>query len=503
LPNELVRSRPRLSIGFAWELLFLGDLEAAEVRMRDADHLLEPTAHINPSSEASSSGTVVVNEEKSRSLRASLAIAWAFHAQALGDVAGTVKHARRALTLVPETDHYTHGLASAQLGLACWTNGDLASAFKYLADAMASLRMAGDLLFATTCAYVLGGIKIAEGRLFEAANIYEEALQLAARRGEPVLPGAADLYVGLSKLYREQSNVEAARQHLLRGEELGKQAAFSPWPYDLYLAQARIKEDQGDLAGALELLEAAERLYHRTPVPNLHPVAALKARVWVRQGRLVEALGWAQRQGLSTDDDLSYLREFEHITLARALIARYMSDQAQRSIHEAVGLMERLLKAAEEGGRMGSAIEILVPLALAHQAQDNLSLALASLERALTLAEPQGYARIFVDEGQPMLALLREATKHGIVPSYVSRLLTAFGKAEGKRPVSLLLIEPLSARELEVLRLLGTELNGPEIARELMVSLNTIRTHTKHIYNKLGVNNRRAAVRRAQKLDLL
>jgi LuxR family maltose regulon positive regulatory protein len=168
-----------------------------------------------------------------------------------------------------------------------------------------------------------------------------------------------------------------------------------------------------------------------------------------------------------------------------------------------MGLLERLLQAAEEGGRKGSVIEILVLQALAHEAQGNYPSALVSLERALTLAEPEGYVRIFVDEGPPMAALLREAAKHGIAPNYVRQLLAAFGKAEGRTSVTQLLIEPLSEREFEVLRLLGTELNGPEIARELMVSLNTMRTHTKSIYNKLGVNNRRAAIRRAEELDLL
>jgi LuxR family maltose regulon positive regulatory protein len=225
---------------------------------------------------------------------------------------------------------------------------------------------------------------------------------------------------------------------------------------------------------------------------------------------LTEAQGWTRERGLSVDDELSYLREFEHITLARVLIAKASSpiaqdksDSVDHSIHEALGLLERLLKAAEVGGRTGSVIEILVLQALAHHAQDDTSSALVSLERALTLAEPECYVRIFVDEGLPMAALLREAAKHGTTPNYVSQLRSAFGKAEGTTSVTQLLIEPLSERELEVLRLLGTELNGPEIARELLVSLNTMRTHTKNIYNKLGVNNRRAAVRRAEELDLL
>ncbi len=223
--------------------------------------------------------------------------------------------------------------------------------------------------------------------------------------------------------------------------------------------------------------------------------------------------------------NFSYLREFEHITLARILIAQYQNDRMDGSIHAVMRLLDRLLQAAEEGSRMGSVIEILVLQALAHQAQGNITPALVPLERALTLAEPEGYVRIFVDEGKPMAELLtRIEAKDGTlrVKEYILKLLSAFELHKeiyptGSTPVeknrsSLLakqavssqtLIEPLSERELEVLRLLRTELNGPEIARELMVSLSTVRTHTQNIYAKLGVNNRRAAVRRAEELDLL
>jgi LuxR family maltose regulon positive regulatory protein len=265
---------------------------------------------------------------------------------------------------------------------------------------------------------------------------------------------------------------------------------------------AHIREAQGDLDGALDLLYEAERLYVGDFFPNVRPVAASVSRVWVAQGRVGEALGWAREQGLSVSDAPHYLHEFEHITLARVLLARSKSERRDRSMLEAMGLLERLLHAAEEGKRTGSVIEILVLQALAHQMQGDLSAALTPLERALTLAEPEGYIRIFVDEGPPMAVLLEEAAKHEIAPNSVRQLLTATGSAEDRPPVKQGLIEPLSERELEVLRLLRTDLNGPEIARELIVSLNTIRTHTKNIYSKLGVNDRRAAVRRAEELDV-
>jgi LuxR family transcriptional regulator, maltose regulon positive regulatory protein len=253
------------------------------------------------------------------------------------------------------------------------------------------------------------------------------------------------------------------------------------------------------------LLHHAEQVYMGDFFPNVRPIAALRARVWVVQGRLGEALGWAREQGLAANDDLSYLREFEHITLARILLARYKNDQAgsKRFLLEATGLLERLLQAALARERTGSVLEILILNSLAHHMQGDINAALVPLQQALTLAEPEGYVRMFVDEGVTMADLLQEAAKRKIVPGYVRQLLAALGHAKDNTPIKQVLIEPLSVRELEVLHLLRTELSGPEIARELSVSLPTLRTHTNNIYLKLGMNNRRAAVHRAEELGLL
>jgi LuxR family maltose regulon positive regulatory protein len=332
---------------------------------------------------------------------------------------------------------------------------------------------------------------------------YEQTLQRAPEQGGPVLRGTADMYVGMSEVDRERDNLHAATRHLLTSQELGEHNGLPQNQYRWRVAMARIRQAEGDLAGALELLNEAERLYMGDMFPNVRPVPALKARVWIAQGSLSEALGWAHEQGLSVDDDLSYLREFEHITLARVLLARYEGERAERSLHEATRLLERLLLAAEEGGRTGRVIEILVLRALAHQRLGDIPAALACLERAMTLAEPEGYVRVFIDEGPPIASLLQAAAKQGTARNYVRRLLAAVSETEHDSPIKQALIEPLSERELDVLRLLGTDLDGPDIARELTVSLNTVRTHTKHIYAKLAVTNRRAAVRRAQELDLL
>ena len=170
--------------------------------------------------------------------------------------------------------------------------------------------------------------------------------------------------------------------------------------------------------------------------PNVRPVPAMRARVLVAQGALGEALSWARERGLSSEDDLGYLREFEHVTLARLLLARHTAEPAGGFLDEATRLLERLLRAAEEGERGGSVIEILVVQALAHQARGDIAAALASLQRALTLAEPEGYVRLFLAEGRPMASLLRAAAKQGIAPGYVRRLLAAADQADGGAPVT-------------------------------------------------------------------
>ena len=509
LPDELIRARPVLSVAYAWALLGGGELEAGEARLLDAERWLEASEDSGERPEDPSSGMVVVDEEQFRFLPASIASARAYHSLAFGDVPGTAEYARRALDLLPPGDHTRRGQAAALLGLAYWTSGDLEAAHQALADAMANFRMAGNLHFAISGTYGLADIRIDQGRLRDAVRTYENALQLAEEQGEPALRGTAELYLGLSGLYLERGDLEAARQHLLESEELGEHAALPNWPYRRCVATARMAEAQGDFDDALDLLDEAQRLYHRTPVPDVRPIAALKARVLVARGRLDEALDWAREQGLSAHDDLSYLREFEHITLARMLLARYKSDREERSIHEATGLLQRLLRAAEEGGRIGSVIEILVLQALAHEAQDDSPSALGPLQRSLRLAESEGYVRVFVDEGRPMARLLSEAAARGIVPKYTGKLLAAFEAAAKQSEDTSYghpaepLVEPLSQRELEVLRLIAQGLSNREIGERLFLALDTVKGHNRRIFGKLSVGRRTEAVARARSLGIL
>jgi LuxR family maltose regulon positive regulatory protein len=499
IPEEVIQVRPVLSVAIAWVLLSDGEFEGVEARLRDAERWLDATTGTRAGSPASPAEMVVVNEEEYRRLPGTIESYRAALALARGEPLGAIRHARRTLDLAPEEDHRTRASASGLMAIAFWGSGDLAAAHAAWAECAAGLRGAGHIADIFGCAIGMADIQLAQGRLGAAMRTSEQALQRASEQSGPVLRGTADMYVGMSEVYRERNDLAAATQQLLRSQELGEAMGLPQNRYRWRVAMSRIRQAQGDLGGALELLNEAERLYMGDMFPNVRPVPALKARVWIAQDRLGEALGWAHEQGLTSDDDLNYLREFEHITLARMLLAQ----RAEPDVNEAARLLERLLLAAEEGQRTGRVIEILVLQALAHQRLGDIPAALACLERAVTLAEPEGYVRVFVDEGPPVASLLKALAKQGIARNYVRRLLAAVAETGPDSPVKQALIEPLSERELDVLRLLGSELDGPAIARELMVSLNTMRTHTKSIYAKLAVTSRRAAVRRAAELGLL
>jgi LuxR family maltose regulon positive regulatory protein len=390
------------------------------------------------------------------------------------------------------------------LGFAYWISGDLEAAHKAISDAIANMQVLDKITFMISFTSYLADIMIAQGLLNQTMKTYGQLLETAAKRGKPELKETAVLHLGLSELHLEQGDPEAARHHLLIAQELGEQPAFPPWYRHWVLARVRIKESEGDLEGVLKILNGAGNLYYRHPIPDVRPLAALIARTLLAQGRLTEALLWVQEQSLSVDDDLSYQQEFEHITLARILLAQYRTDQANGLIQDTIGLLERLLKAAEEGKRMGSVIEILVLQALAYEAQGKLSPALTSLERALKLAEPEGYVRTFVAEGVPLEALLKNIkTEDPRLKEYVAKLLVAFVEKSYLPPGDQAVIEPLSERELEVLELLADGLTNPEVAARLYLSLNTVKVHTRNIYGKLSVHNRVQAAARAQELGLL
>ena len=421
LPVEMFHTRPVLNVDYAYALLGIGEIEAAEMRIKEAERWLKP--------ETGLPGMIIADKEQYKSLTETIAIGRAYIAQAFGNIQETIKFTSQVLDLVPEGEAFRREQAAMMLGMTYWATGDLKAAERVFADHTLRLRKAGNISIAISTTVVLADIRSALGRLEEAVQSIEELIQFILNQGGPTYPDEADLHRELSDLYLEQLNLEGAVQHLQKSKELGEKTEPPVWRYRWYFSQARFYEIQDNLDGALELLNEAEKLHIRTPLPDFYPISAMKARIWVAQGRLTKALEWVNGQRLSVDDNLSFLHEFDHITLARILIAKYQDDRSEDTIHEAIRFLDRLLQAAEEGKRMGSVIEILVLQARAHQAHGNFKSALASLERALTLAEPGGYIRIFVAEGKPMADLLaRIMAKDGKLreKKFIIKLHSAF-----------------------------------------------------------------------------
>ena len=516
IPDDVVRRRPVLAVGFVGALMAGGEFDGVEDRLRDAERCL--VTEDGAGGTATPAGIVVVDSAELARLPGAIEMYRAGLALVRGDPAATVRHAHRAIDRAGAED-VTRASASALLGLALWGSGDLEAAHRAYSACVEGLRRAGHISDVLGCSITLADLRLAQGRLGDAVRTYQDALRLAATDTGPVLRGTADMHVGLGQLAVERNDLPAASQHLRQAKELGEHTWLPQNPYRWRVAMAGMLEAHGDPDGALALLDEAQRVYVGDYSPNVRPVPAVRARLLARQGRLADALGWAREQSLSAEDELSYLREFEHVTLARLLLEQARSERSETLSRTAAQLLDRLLRAAEAGERAGHVLEILVLQALARHARGEVTAAVATLERALRLAEPEGYVRLFVGEGAPMASLLRAILRQRSGSGYARRLLDACGPAVGSAGGSLVdggsapagpatpgrqsLIEPLSDRELDVLRLLASDLDGPDIARELRVSLNTLRTHTKSIYAKLGVNSRRAAVRQAAELNLL
>ncbi|MEO8620756.1 MAG: LuxR C-terminal-related transcriptional regulator [bacterium] len=519
LPDALVRKRPVLNTAYAWVQMNAGELEAAEARLSDVDLLLQTAEQTGDRA----GDMIVVDEKRFAFLGVQLSSARAYLAQARGEVVGTVEHARRLLDTIPDGEHTTRATATALLSLAQWAHGELDEACATFTVALSLMRKAGNSLDAIRGEFVPADIRVAQGRLREAEEIYEAGLQLAKDSLQSAAAETDELYLGLSELHREWGDLDGATRLLQtitesagRTEHVGNRRGWCT-------SMARVAESRGDLPGALRLLDEAERVDVRTPLPRLRPISAARARIWIVQGKLREAIRWANEQKLSVEDDLSYAREYEHITLVRLLIARYVSQHDESTIRDALMLLERLLIEASRGGRKPAVIEILLLEALAHNARSNTRAALDAVERALQLGESEGYLRIFVDEGPIMRELLRHAAARGSGGEYTRNVLRGFdGPTSGRpvrngvpvsagesvataRPVAAAdsQVQSLTARELEILRLIAAGLRNQEIADQLSISTPTVKRHVANAYAKLDVSHRTEALVRAHALNLL
>jgi LuxR family maltose regulon positive regulatory protein len=496
LPDDTVRRRALLATYRGWTRLVEGDLEGVASWLTDAERALEadPPA---PPRDAS-----VATLEELRTLPATIEIFRAAAAQATGDTAATTAHARRALERTGPGDHMARGGALGFLGLAAWGRGDLGEAVETFSRAVEGMAAAGDVSDEVGSTVVLASMWLDRGRPAQARRLLERALGKAGQHPGAALATHGDLHATLAGVLVEQGQLGAADEHLHAAQRLGESASLLENRHRWFLASARLREACGDLEGALAMLDRAEQTYVPGFFPDVRPIPAQRARVWTAAGRHGDAWGWVRDHGVRETQGPGFLDEYDQLTLVRLLLAQHRTDPDQDLLDESTTRLDQLVPGAANGGRDGSLVEIGLLRALVHDAAGNRVAATAELSAALEQGVPAGYARLFLDEGEPVERLLAQAERRPAAARHVQALRhAAYRKPLGDNaPAG---AEGLSEREVEVLRLLASTLSGPEIARALYVSVNTLRTHTKHIFTKLEVNTRRAAVARAQELGLL
>src|SRR5580658_3615401 len=506
LPDELVQTRPRLLLAQVLLAATLGRAEAMEPPLDAAERALAgaaPAADEPFEPSAGQAASMLGN------IPALIAVHRSFLAQLRGDAEGTAAFASQALAELGGGERLLSAIAHGLLAAADWLRGRLADAEQAFVSSIAGWQAGQPISWGV---YQLGQVQRAQGRLDAAAETYQKTLDMAAESGPPPAPPAGPAYVGLAEVAYQRNELDSALRQVTEGIALCRQFLY-PAPLGTGLVTlAWIRQAQGDPGGALKAMAEAGRAALGPAVTDLlNPVPAQGARLLLAQGDVAAAARWVKERGLDPDDEPVYPRELEHLVLARVLLAQDRPAQALK-------LLEKMLAAASGQGRTGSVIEISALRALALAASGDQDAAVEALARALTLGCPQGYVRVFADEGAPMAALLarlsaaqrdQRAAARGIHAGYLATLLRACGEADAAPPGSRAaatppgMAEPLTARELEVLRLLAAGSSNQRIARELFVALDTVKKHVTHVLGKLGAANRTEAAARARQLGLI
>ena len=498
LPAEVVRSRPRLLLAQAHMAADSGHPEVVEPLLDAADCAPPGWADepFEPASGAAASFLINVP--------ALITLHRSYLAQLHGDAGATAAFAAQTLAESKPEEGALSATAHGFLAVAEWLRGRLTEAERALASSLTGWRETGQLTLIAWGCYQLVLIQLAQGRLDAAALTCEQALDSLVTSGRPA-PAAGPGYAGLAGIAYQRDELGVALRHATEGIALCRQFVYTPPLAGGLATLAWIRQATGDPAGALEAITEAGQAAPG-PASLLNPVPAQRARLLLAQGDLPAAARFAPDNGLGPDDEPDYARESGHLVLARVLLAQDRPGQA-------LALLDRLHAAAKAQNRTGSLIETSALRALALAATGDEAGAVTTLAGALLLACPQGHVRVFADEGPPMAALLGRLlaaqragrAAAGVPLGYLARLQRAFGTEQpaSNDPVPAGIVDPLTSRELEVLKMMAAGRPNQAIAGELVVTLDTVKKHVGHVLGKLGAANRTEAVTRARELSLI
>jgi len=512
LPDEVIGSRPQLCIYHAFTRFLAGQLDEAEQRLQAAERMLGRPDQPRDHSQAALQGMV--------------AAVRAYIAFLQEDVPAIIQFSRQALDHLPKEKSMWRSVVAIVSGDAHSFRGDTVAAGQGYAEALAISKATGNTYSSLFASAKLATNKLLQGRLHQVADICQQGLQLAEENGVSQTARAGGLLALQAGVLCQWNDLDRALHCAQRAVDLCERENNVVLLGLSYLILTRVLLARRDWTGAEATMQKLEELAQESAVPSwlTSPAAAYQVRIWIAQGKQQAAARLLQTrempplaliaQGEAVDDNVIYMRQDECLSQVRLLIAQSNGHPSGPRLEVALTLLERLRHLVEARGLVPKVIELTALRALAHQAQGDVPQAMTALEQALSLAEPEGFVRVFVDEGEPMARLLRRAAAQGISSEYVGRLLDAFEfQASGSgatqanlkpgTPTRETPAEPLSERELEVLRLLRTHLPSTEIAEALVVSVNTARSHIKNIYSKLDVHSRADAVRRAEELGLL
>jgi LuxR family maltose regulon positive regulatory protein len=504
LPDEMVLSRPQLSIFRAWELFASGRPDTVERFLQAAE--LAYARDTEQVSEVKSQSRDQISKSSGLRVRGRAAAIQAWIAAYRRDnISGLIQHLREALEYLPDQDLQWRVAVATTLGDSHAYSGDLLAAYQARLEALKACEAAGNNYL-----YIYNSAKLAlnlnvQGQLLQALELCQQRVRFANECGMSQTAVVGWLLAIMGDVLAETNELNEAfdlAKKSLKLTERGGDVSMLGWSC---LCMTKVLFSKGEMTDAEEIVLKLEKVAHESIVPTwiMGMNAAWHSRIWLAQGNLEAASQWVEECGLDPDGEPTHMSGYEYVALARILIAQGRMDETKR-------LLNLILEAAEVGRYIMREIEVRILQALAYQAEGEITEAVKNLEHAFNIAEPRGFYRIFVNEGPSMAPLLYEALDRNIFQDYVKRLLQAFPIDESEQidptetqNVESGYIEPLSDREIEVLQLIAEGMSNAKIASRLVLSLDTVKTHARNIYSKLGVHNRTEAVARARILGIL